>query len=55
MPSGFYKRTKLHSDIQVGKHKGSNNGMWKGDEVGYSAIHRWLILNYGKANICTIT
>lgn len=55
MPTGIYKRTKLHSNVQIDKNCGSNNGMWKGDKAGYYAIHSWLILHYGKANMCTNT
>src|ERR1043166_9964665 len=25
---------------------------WKGDDVGYEAIHRWLLLEFGKADRC---
>ncbi len=32
--------------------KGESNGMWKGDNVGYPALHVWLAKNYGKPNKC---
>jgi len=52
-------RTKEHrqnlSLSGKGKHKGSSNGMWKGDKATYEAIHIWLSSNYGspkKCNFC---
>lgn len=35
-----------------GKVSGENNGMWKGDEVGYHALHTWLRREYGIPTIC---
>ncbi len=35
-----------------GKLSGSNNPMWKGDDIGYKAIHVWINVNFGKANMC---
>lgn len=32
--------------------KGVNTPHWKGDEIGYGAIHAWLRNTYGKANRC---
>lgn len=29
-----------------------HNGMWKGDEVGYHGIHKWLKAKFGKADHC---
>lgn len=29
-----------------------NNPAWKGDKVGYHALHRWISNNYGKPNRC---
>jgi len=31
---------------------GKDNGMWKGDNVSYSALHHWIMRNYGKPNTC---
>ena len=35
-------------------HSGSRNGMWKGDNVGYFAIHDWLnsYFNKDKCEFC---
>ena len=30
------------------------NPCWKGDKVGYSGIHKWLVRNFGKAHTCVI-
>ncbi len=35
-----------------GQLTGRKNGAWKGDKVGYKALHRWLKDNFGKANKC---
>lgn len=32
--------------------KESKNPNWKGDNVGYTALHDWLRKNYGKASKC---
>jgi len=31
---------------------GEKHGMWKGDKVGYVALHRWLRRHYGKPDRC---
>jgi len=31
---------------------GENNWRWKGDQVGYDALHRWVAKQLGKPNIC---
>jgi hypothetical protein len=47
------KITKLWKDKEyIKKHTGSANPHWKGENVGYSGIHNWLVKNFGKANIC---
>ncbi|MFA5128568.1 MAG: NUMOD3 domain-containing DNA-binding protein [Patescibacteria group bacterium] len=33
-------------------HKGSKNYLWKGDLVGYRALHRWVQTWKGKADHC---
>lgn len=32
--------------------QGAKNPRWKGDEVGYDAVHRWLRKNYSKTGHC---
>ena len=34
------------------KNRGKKNTNWKGSKAGYSAIHYWVIRNFGKANKC---
>lgn len=36
----------------LGYKKGSQNGMWKGDRVGYYALHSWIRRNFGKPEKC---
>lgn len=31
---------------------GKNNGMWKGDKVGYTALHDWVRSQNGKPQVC---
>lgn len=60
MPSGVYKKTKAHklkiSKTLTGKpapwNKGKNHGQWKGNSVGYRALHRWIERIFGKADTC---
>lgn len=33
-------------------YKGDNNASWKGNEVGYVALHDWIKRYYGKASKC---
>ena len=33
-------------------HLGEKNKMWKGDKVGYIALHEWVSRNLGKPRIC---
>lgn len=34
------------------KFKGDNHGMWKGDKVGYHALHTWLKRELGTPMVC---
>jgi hypothetical protein len=68
MPSGIYTRIKpvslstrqkkSHSAKKSGvgkwmiKYTGMSANNWKGDEVGYQGIHRWLSKTYGRADRC---
>lgn len=36
------------------KRYGKNNPMWKGDGVGYGALHRWVRRNMAKPRLCDI-
>lgn len=37
----------------VGVQKGKNNGMWKGDKVGYFSLHNWIKREMGRPEKCT--
>ena len=54
--SAWNKGKKLHYDVWnkglKGYGKGEKNGMWKGDKVGYSGLHKWVISRLGKAVKC---
>lgn len=34
------------------KIKEENNPSWKGDDVGYTALHQWVYKNLGQPNYC---
>jgi hypothetical protein len=38
---------------KLGK-KGKQSNPWKGENASYSAIHKWLRVNYGKATVCVM-
>jgi len=42
------KDREKHSDV----HKGERNQNWKGDKVGYDALHDWVKRKKGKAKQC---
>jgi hypothetical protein len=47
-----YLHSKLHSERvskQLTGMKGERNRGWKGDNVSYKGLHRWITLNYGSA------
>lgn len=37
---------------QLGKRTGALNHKWKGDNVGYLALHSWVERNLGKPSLC---
>lgn len=41
-----------HKAAMSKNRTGSGNGLWKGDKVGYSAIHRWVRWHKGSAKRC---
>jgi hypothetical protein len=38
--------------ITMSGRKNEKANAWKGDKVGYQAIHNWLVKNFGKADRC---
>ena len=50
---GFLKHTNITS-FKTGDDRvtGEKNIRWKGDDVGYDALHDWLKRKYGSPQIC---
>jgi len=48
---GFKHTEETKRAISI-KNRGEKNGMWKGDNIKYRALHAWLVSEYGKANKC---
>jgi hypothetical protein len=47
------KKHKLESmEILSEKRKGTLNPIWKGDKVGYGALHSWIKRNKHKSKLC---
>lgn len=47
-----YKHTDEAKKSMSINRSGDKHWDWKGDEASYSAIHKWLVKNYGFANKC---
>ena len=52
MPSGIYQRTKEHNKNISLSHLGKQNPLWKGDKVGYNALHAWVKIRFSKPKLC---
>lgn len=58
--SKIMKKGAKHSDeakeknrvAHVGKRTGKSNNKWKGNRVGYHALHDWIRDNYGRPTKC---
>lgn len=37
----------------IGKGSNEKNSQWKGDNVGYQALHAWIVRKLGKASFCS--
>jgi hypothetical protein len=44
--------TQERKDKIGNANRGDKSGLWKGDNIGYKAVHLWLKVNFGKANRC---
>lgn len=44
-------KSKISASLK-GTRTGENNPSWKGDNVGYSAIHNWVYKQLGKPSVC---
>jgi hypothetical protein len=49
MPKGVYIRTK---EMRVKNQSGEKNHMWKGNNVGYDALHDWVTSRKGRPQSC---
>lgn len=45
---------KKISESQKGKRTGENNSSWKGNKVGYYALHAWINKSFGTPDTCEI-
>ena len=49
----FGHPVNLETRIKIGlAHKAEKSNWWKGDSVGYRALHQWLQREFGKADRC---
>ena len=46
------KTKKTMSDKKKGKRMGEKNTSWKGDNVTYRGLHKWIEKNFGKPTTC---
>lgn len=51
IPHSVQSKIKM-SISQKGKKKSINNPMWKGDDVGVSALHEWIKRRLIKSDFC---
>jgi len=52
-PTSFKKGQKPWNDgIEAFSLRDGKNSMFKGDRVGYDALHDWVKVRLGKANLC---
>jgi len=50
--TGIYSEETLDKLRNAPKRSGEDHHMWKGDDVGYQALHVWVNKHWGKANKC---
>lgn len=49
---GFQKGHPLYYKNPKGVNLGENNKRWKGDDVGYLALHSWVRRRLGEPSFC---
>jgi hypothetical protein len=54
-PNAFKKghHASACTEFKKGELTENNNNNWKGDKVGYSALHHWVTRKKGKATVCS--
>ena len=45
-------RKSVNTEFRKGQFVNENHPNWKGDEVGYGALHIWILRHWGKAKKC---
>ena len=48
----YYKHSEEHKQKMKEVMKGENNGMWKGDMVGYKSLHDWVNRHLPRPEYC---
>ena len=48
-------KNKISAKMKVSAKKGADHYEWKGDNVGYRALHRWIENYKGKPTNCEIS
>lgn len=48
-PTSFTPEVRKKMSIA---HEGTKSYLWRGDDVGYHGVHKWLKKEYGKASCC---
>ncbi len=49
---GLRRCTLEHKRKVSESKKGNKNSMWKGDKVGYNAVHAWIKRNHSMPKLC---
>ena len=54
MSKTFFKKGQIswNKGKKLPKTTGAGNGNWKGENVGYIALHKWIVRHRGKADRC---
>lgn len=58
MPKGVYVHSKDHMEKvracikPENIRRGEGHNWWRGDRVGYSGVHKWLVYNFGNPKKC---
>lgn len=47
------KRVSIRTEFKKGQTTGDKNNNWKGNDVGYFALHGWVYRRLGKAKKCS--